>query len=82
MSGLVNTDMSNDATKVPGISNIPVLGRLFRSDNFKSGRTDLIVLVTPTIVDPSSTINRERIDKVMDIRESFERKLNNKDLID
>jgi len=82
MSGLVNTDMSNDATRVPGISNIPVLGRLFRSDNFKSGRTDLIVLVTPTIVDPSSTINRERIDKVMDIRESFERKLNNKDLID
>ncbi|HWT71946.1 MAG TPA: pilus assembly protein N-terminal domain-containing protein [Oxalicibacterium sp.] len=82
MSGLVNTDMSNDATKVPGISNIPVLGRLFRSDNFKSGRTDLVVLVTPTIVDPSSTINRERIDKVMDIRESFERKLNNKDLID
>ncbi|HEX2603826.1 MAG TPA: pilus assembly protein N-terminal domain-containing protein [Oxalicibacterium sp.] len=82
MSGLVNTDMSNDATKVPGISNIPVLGRLFRSDNFKSGRTDLIVLVTPTIVDPSSTITRERIDKVMDIRESFERKLNNKDLID
>ena len=52
MSGLVNTDMSNDATKVPGISSIPVLGRLFRSDNFKSGRTDLVVLVTPTIVDP------------------------------
>ena len=82
MSGLVNADMSNDATKVPGISDIPVLGRLFRSDSFKSGRTDLVILVTPTIVDPNSTINRERINKVMDIRESFERKLNNKDLID
>jgi len=82
MSGLVNTDMSNDATKVPGISSIPVLGRLFRSDNFKSGRTDLVVLVTPTIVDPYSTITRERVDKATDIRETFERKLNNKDLID
>ena len=82
MSGLVNTEMSNDATKVPGISRIPVLGRLFRSDSFRNGRTDLVVLVTPTIFDPSSTINRERIEKGMDIRESFERKLNNQDIID
>jgi pilus assembly protein CpaC len=82
MSGLVSTDMSNDATKVPGVGDVPVLGRLFRSDNFKSGRTDLVVLVTPTIVDPSSTLTRERIDKATDIRETFDRKLNNKDLID
>jgi pilus assembly protein CpaC len=82
MSGLVNTEMSNDATRVPGISNVPVLGRLFRSDNFKSGRTDLVILVTPTINDPSSTINRERIEKGMDIRERFERKLSNKDIVD
>lgn len=82
MSGLVNTEMSNDATRVPGISNLPVLGRLFRSDNFKSGRTDLVVLVTPTVVDPTSTINRERIEKGMDMRERFERRLNNQDIID
>jgi pilus assembly protein CpaC len=82
MSGLVNTQMSNDATKVPGLSNIPVLGHLFRSDNFNSGRSDLVILVTPTITDPSSTINRERLEKGMDIRERFERKLSNKDIID
>jgi pilus assembly protein CpaC len=82
MSGLVNTEMSNDATKVPGISSIPVLGRLFRSDNFKSGRTDLVILVTPTVIDPASTINRERIEKGMDIRERFEKKLSNKDIVD
>lgn len=82
MSGLVNSEMSNDATKVPGISSVPVLGRLFRSDSFKSGRTDLVVLVTPTIFDPASTINRERIEKSMDMREGFERKLNNQDIID
>lgn len=82
MSGLVNTEMANDASKVPGLGEIPVLGRLFRSDSFKSGRTDLVILVTPTIVDPASTINRERIEKGMDIRESFERKLSNQDIID
>jgi pilus assembly protein CpaC len=82
MSGLVNTEMSDDATRVPGISNIPVLGRLFRSDNFKSGRTDLVILVTPTVIDPASTMNRERLDKAMDIREKFEKKLSNKDIVD
>lgn len=82
MSGLVNTEMANDASKVPGLGDIPVLGRLFRSDSFKSGRTDLVILVTPTIVDPASTINRERIEKGIDIRESFERKLSNQDIID
>ncbi len=82
MSGLVNTEMSNDATKVPGISRIPVLGRLFRSDSFKSGRTDLVILVTPTIFDPASTINRERVEKSMDMREQFDRKLSNQDIID
>jgi len=82
MSGLVNATMSKDATKVPGIADVPVLGRLFRSDDFQSGRTDLVILVTPTVVDPSSTITRERIDKAMDIRENFEHKLNNKDLLD
>ncbi len=82
MSGLVNSTMSNDSTRVPGIGNIPVLGRLFRSDGFRSGRTDLVILVTPTVIDPASTINRERIDKARDIRERFERKLNNQDIID
>lgn len=82
MSGLVNTSMANDAVKLPGLSNIPVLGRLFRSDNFQTGRTDLVILVTPTVVDPASTINRERIEKGMDIREKFERKLSNQDIID
>lgn len=82
MSGLVNTEMTNDASRVPGISNIPVLGRLFRSDNFKSGRTDLVILVTPMINDPSSTLNRERIDKAMDLRQRFERKLSNQDIVD
>lgn len=82
MAGLVNTEMANDATRVPGISNLPVLGRLFRSDNFRSGRTDLVVLVTPTVIDPNSTINRERIEKSIDMRERFERKLSNQDIID
>jgi pilus assembly protein CpaC len=82
MSGLVNSDMSKDISRVPGIGSVPIIGALFRSDNFKSGRTDLVILVTPTVVDPNSTINRERIDKSEAIREKFERNISKTDLLD
>jgi pilus assembly protein CpaC len=39
-------------SKVPGIGDIPVLGRFFRSRSVTNSNTELMVLVTPTIVDP------------------------------
>jgi pilus assembly protein CpaC len=82
MSGLVNSDMSKDMSKVPGLGSVPIIGTLFRSNNFKSGRTDLVIMVTPTVIDPNSTINRERIDKSESIRERFERGISKTDLLD
>ncbi len=63
LSGLVNTELAKDVSKLAGLGNIPVLGALFRSNNFRSGRTDLVILVTPMIVDPSA----EAIKKVAEI---------------
>lgn len=82
MSGLVNTDMTKDVSKVAGLGDIPILGALFRSENFKSGRTDLVILVTPTVYDPNSTVNRERIEKGLDIRKRFDRQLSGRDIVD
>src|SRR5947209_12651961 len=42
-------------SKVPGIGDIPVLGQLFRSRNINKSNTELLVLVTPHIVDPVHT---------------------------
>ncbi len=39
-------------SKVPGIADIPVLGQLFRSRSINRSNTELLVLVTPHIVDP------------------------------
>ena len=39
-------------SKVPGIGDIPILGQLFRSKNLNHSVTELIVIVTPTVVDP------------------------------
>lgn len=82
MSGLVSADISKDIVRVPGLSKIPVLGRLFESEDFRNSRTDLVILITPNVYDPNSTINRERLEKGMEIRKRFEQRLSEQDLLD
>jgi pilus assembly protein CpaC len=52
IAGLLDQRTTAQLSKVPGIGDIPVLGQLFRSRNINRTNTELIVLVTPTIVDP------------------------------
>jgi len=42
-------------SKVPWIGDIPILGAAFRSDRFQRNETDIVVIVTPYLVQPSST---------------------------
>lgn len=71
LSGLVNTDIQKDLSKVAGLGDLPILGALFRSNGFRTGRTDLVIFVTPTVIDPSSNMNDERLKKAKDIEEKF-----------
>ena len=50
LGGLVKTDDSKSRTKVPFLGDIPFLGALFRTDDNKSGRTELLVLITPYVL--------------------------------
>ncbi len=43
---------------MPGFGDIPVLGQLFNSQEFVSGETELVILVTPRLATP---IDRERV---------------------
>ncbi len=51
LSGLVSSDDTKNMNGVPGLSQIPVLGELFKSRNFLMRKTELVVMVTPTIVE-------------------------------
>lgn len=82
ISGLINRDMQNDVSSIPGLGSLPIIGRLFRSDSFRGGRTDMLIAVTPIVIDPSSSMNRERIEKSIEMKENFERNLSKKDLVD
>jgi len=52
IAGLLDERTTIQLSKVPGIADIPILGELFKSRNTNRTNSELIVLVTPMIVDP------------------------------
>lgn len=53
IAGLMDNSLSNNVDKIPLLGDLPVLGQLFRSSSYQQQRTELIVLVTPTLVTPT-----------------------------
>jgi pilus assembly protein CpaC len=52
IAGLLDRRATTQLSKVPGIGDIPILGQLFRSKSINRTNTELLVFVTPHIVDP------------------------------
>jgi pilus assembly protein CpaC len=55
IAGLLDRRAQVQLSKIPGIGDIPILGQLFRSRNINRNNTELMVLVTPHIIDPIRT---------------------------
>ncbi len=54
IAGLMDNSLSNNLDKIPVLGDLPILGQLFRSSSYQQQRTELIVLVTPTLVTPTN----------------------------
>ncbi|MBT8138049.1 MAG: type II and III secretion system protein family protein [Gammaproteobacteria bacterium] len=52
IAGLLNEDLREVINKFPGLGDIPVIGHLFRSQEFIKGETELVILVTPHLAKP------------------------------
>ena len=50
LAGLISNEDRRSANQVPGLSNLPVLGRLFSNDNNAVNRTEVVLLITPRVV--------------------------------
>lgn len=61
IAGLISTSLINTYSDLPGIADIPILGTLFRSSQFQRNQTELVVIVTPHIVTPSSNPNELKL---------------------
>lgn len=54
IGGLLDNSMSEDVDKIPLLGDIPILGFFFRSTQTRQERTELLVLVTPHILDSNN----------------------------
>lgn len=52
ISGLLDQRTKDIMDKNPGIASIPIIGNLFKSKNVDHSSTELVVIVTPSVVDP------------------------------
>lgn len=52
IAGLLDNRMTENLSKIPGLSNIPLIGKLFQSRQQSKSKTELMVLVTPELVRP------------------------------
>jgi len=56
MAGLLSQTTRARTSSVPGLGDLPVLGALFRSVRYNSGETELMLLVTTSLVEPMSSV--------------------------
>jgi pilus assembly protein CpaC len=52
IAGLLSNNAQNTINKAPGVGDLPILGNLFRSTQFQKGQTELVIVVTPYLVNP------------------------------
>ena len=55
VGGLVREDISEQTSKVPGLSSIPIIGRIFSSAQDKKMKSELILMITPHIMPDPAT---------------------------
>jgi len=54
IAGLLQSSSIQDIVKFPWLGDIPVLGTLFKSDAYQRSETELVIIITPYLVEPTS----------------------------
>ena len=52
IAGLLRDDTTTSINQLPLLGNLPILGSLFRSTSYQRGETELLIVVTPRLVQP------------------------------
>jgi len=63
ISGLLRDNRSKNVRKIPGLGHLPILGELFKSRRFQSSQTELVVLMTPRVIDAAGAPNRRAVER-------------------
>ena len=63
LSGLLQREDSTNIDKLPFLGDVPILGALFRSKRYQNKETELVVFVTPSVVDSRSPDMVDRVNR-------------------
>jgi TonB family protein len=63
IAGLIKNKDTTTINKFPGLSDLPILGALFRSKNFVTGDTELVISLTPEIIRPNKQAVLEKVEE-------------------
>jgi len=55
IAGLLQDETRSSISKFPGLGDIPILGSLFQSESFQRNETELVIIATAYLVQPTST---------------------------
>jgi pilus assembly protein CpaC len=61
IAGLLSDEGGKTIDKVPGLGDVPILGRLFKSKDFQSRQTELVVFMTPRFISPDNEFDRQMV---------------------
>ena len=67
IGGLISSEMSKDVKKLPLLGDLPIIGNLFKSTSFSKNETELLIFITPTIVDTTEYVpqaTKEMLDEI------------------
>lgn len=53
IGGLLTSDSSDTLSALPGVGTLPILGKLFSSRSYQDKKTELVVIITPYLVNPT-----------------------------
>ena len=63
IAGLVQDDIRQAVSGLPGMARIPIIGSLFRSREFQRNESELVIIVTPYLVRPTARKNLAQPDE-------------------
>jgi len=78
ISGFFNNEIGNDIQKVAGLGDIPILGALFRSTQFRNNKSELVMFITPRVMSAASPSNRQEVERTQERIERYKEKVKDK----
>ena len=81
IAGLLQSQTVNNLSGIPGMTKAPIIGQLMSSESFRRDETEMVVLVTPYLVEPfgdkkqAKRIPKEEGDKKNSLAEAFFRNI-------